>query len=96
MRLIPLNDTREIKASEIIHLIASTVPQGAPGMDIGEMRQRMRILEALEKNKGAEVLELEDADWELLKRLYAVPGRFRQVHKDVAAIQDDIVNAKQK
>lgn len=60
----------------------------AQGCAIGDMRRRMKILDALEKTEGDE-LQLEDADFDLLKQIYN-GTQFRVAHKDLLAIADTL------
>lgn len=65
------------------------------GASIDEMRKGIRILDALER-ASAEVLELEDADWEFLKTKVErmpwalVDRRFIQFHDDIMQASDAV------
>lgn len=89
MKSIELSSNTEHQTREVLKLV---MEQGsAQGMNIGEMRKRMGIIDRLERANG--VLELEDADWQTLKDIYA-QHPWRIAHKDLLAIADAIENAK--
>lgn len=60
----------------------------AQGCSIGDMRRRIKILDAIETVDGDE-LQLEDADFDLLKQIYN-GTQFRVAHKDLLAIADTL------
>jgi hypothetical protein len=61
------------------------------GADIAEMKQSLRVLDALEKANG--VLELEDADWEHLKlKLRAQP--WNVIDQRIVDLVDEVDNAR--
>lgn len=89
MRSIELSDNTQHQTRDVLKLV---LEQGsAQGMNLGEMRKRMGILDKLEKANGA--LELEDAEWQTLKDIYA-QHPWRVAHKDLLAIADAIERAK--
>lgn len=60
------------------------------GADISEMRQSLRVLDALDKANG--YLELEDADWEHLKlKLHAQP--WNVIDQRIIDLVDEVDNA---
>lgn len=89
MKSIELSSNTEHQTREVLKIV---MEQGsALGMNIGDMRKRMAIIDKLERANG--VLELEDADWQILKDIYA-QHPWRIAHKDLLAIADAIENAK--
>lgn len=88
MKSIALSDNTVHQTREVIKIV---LEQGtAHGMTIGEMRKRIGILDKLEKANG--VLELEDAEWQSLKEIYA-QHPWRIAHRDLLAIADAIEKA---
>ena len=60
------------------------------GADISEMRQSIRVLDALDSANG--VLELEDSDWEHLKqKLAAMPWAI--IDRRIVRLVEDVENA---
>lgn len=59
----------------------------ANGCSIGDMRKRMKVLDRVEA--ATFEIELEDADFELLKSSFN-GNQFRYVHKDLIAIADTL------
>jgi hypothetical protein len=88
MKTIALRKDTQLKTKDVLTEILSRAPQG---MNIDEMRRRMRVLDLLEKNQS-ETLSLEDADWQMVKQLY-VSHPFAMAHKDLLTIGDDVENA---
>jgi len=83
MKTIKLHDGETFKSKRVLVEVLSLPPQGC---NLGEMRKRIKIMDAIEGAEGGE-LQLEDADYELLKgQFHAFP--FRLVHKDLVAIAD--------
>jgi hypothetical protein len=63
------------------------------GIEIDEMRKSIKILDLVEKSNG--VLELEDADWELLKqKTLAMP--WAVVDPRIVQFHDEVVMATDK
>jgi hypothetical protein len=61
------------------------------GADIAEMRQSIRVLDALDSANG--VLELEDADWRHLKeKLAAMP--WAVIDRRIVQLVEDVENAE--
>lgn len=89
MKTLPLKKYETNATVDVIKVVVERAQ--LQGMDLAEMRQRCRILDALGKSNG--VLELEDADWAALKIIYN-GYRFPVAHKDFLAIADDIEQAK--
>lgn len=59
----------------------------AQGCSVADMRRRMKVLDKLET--AVDEVELEDAEFELLKQIYH-GTQFRVVHKDLLAIADTL------
>lgn len=60
------------------------------GINIAEMKQSLKVLDALDRSNGT--LELEDADWEHLKdKTLAMP--WAMVDKRIIELVDDVTNA---
>jgi hypothetical protein len=82
-------DEPPIEYAEILKAVIRRPLNPQAGADIAEMRQSIRVLDALEKANGT--LELEDADYQHLKtKLTAMPWnvidrRIVQLIDDVAA-----------
>ena len=90
MKTIKLNDALEVNPRELIRGVVINAPSGA---NLDQVRKRLRILDALAKANGSPEMQLEDADWELLKSLYA-EFKFIKAHQDLVTIYDDIANAR--
>lgn len=90
MKTIQLRES-PIKSVEIIRPVVERPPQGA---NVGEIRARCRVLDALDAlTPDSLVLTLEDADYATLTR--AVNGfQFGLASKDLLAVLDDILEAK--
>jgi hypothetical protein len=91
MKAIPLRESPGLKTSEIIKTV---LERPAQGVNIGELRARCRVLDALDKvPPDATRFYLEDADHETLVR--AVNAfTFGIATKDLLVIVDDILEAK--
>lgn len=80
-----------LKSAAVIRGIIENPPNGA---NLSEVRNRLRIIDALEK-AGADGMQLEDADHALLARVIQEPTqRYVVVSKSFVEICDDIINAK--
>lgn len=81
---VPVKEGVKATYADLIKIIVDAPRQ--TGIAISEMRERMKILEALEKG-----LEFEDSQVELLKKLSSemLWGAF---HKDFLMLADDIQN----
>lgn len=74
----------EFKYSDFFKLCINN--PGDKGFTIVEMKQRLKVLEAIEKEKSGKI-SFEDADFVLLKQaLNTFP--WAQVHKDIAGMSD--------
>lgn len=90
MKLIPLRDGKKFKTINVLNQVVSMSPSRP--MDIGEMRKRVRILDALEKAKGH--LILEDADHQVLKAaIESFP--WQAADSELLQIIDDVTEAKE-
>lgn len=88
MKAITLqSEGRKFKPGDILRSVCETAPEG---VQIGEMRQRLRILDALDKANGQ--LTLEDADHALLRSLLG-KFRFAVAHADIVAAIDAVESA---
>lgn len=91
MKRIPLRDEAPFKTRDVLQTVASQAAPGK-GIDADEMRRRCRLLDALEKADGNELV-LEDADHALLVRL--IKGfQFAAAHPKLLVIIDDVLDAK--
>ncbi len=94
MKSIALPAATEHQPRAIIKAVAET-PSRDGGQQvpitIGEMRQRIRILDALDKS--TDTLTLEDADYDRLVALFDV-FPFGMAHRDIVALADAIAGAK--
>lgn len=91
MKLIPLTEGKTFKAVDILSTVMGSSPTNS--VNVNEMRQRVRVLDAIEARGAATEIRLEDADYELLSRvLSAFP--FSVAHKELLGIIDDVLNAK--
>lgn len=90
MKTIQLRES-PIKTIDVIRPVIERPPQGA---NIGEIRARCRVLDALDAlAPDSAALMLEDADYATLAR--AVNGfQFGMASKDLLAVLDDILEAK--
>jgi len=83
-----------IDFSSLVKQVVRTPLDKAAGADIVEIRRGVRVLDALDKEEGS-ILELEDADWEYLKRKVekmtwvVVDRRFAQFYDDVMEATDE-------
>jgi hypothetical protein len=91
LKAIPLRESPGLKTSEIIKTV---LERPAQGVNVGELRARCRVLDALDKvSSEATRFHLEDADHETLVR--AVNAfTFGIATKDLLMIVDDILEAK--
>jgi hypothetical protein len=89
MRRIPLRSTGAFDSRTVLAQVAGT--SAAKAIGIGEMRRRVRILDALDAAAGEDVL-LEDADYDALR---AAIGEFpfALAHRDLLRIVDDVLEA---
>ena len=76
--------------AEVIENVIKRPLNPQAGAGIAEMRQSLRVLDALSQANG--VLELEDADWEHLKlKLEAQP--WNVIDQRVVDLVDEVTNA---
>ena len=67
LRKVTLDQSQEtIEWADIVRQVIRKPLNAQAGADIAEMRNSIRVLDALDKSNG--VLELEDSDWEHLKQ----------------------------
>lgn len=92
MKLIPLKKFAEFSTVEIIKTVLENAPAG---VNAGEIRKRMRVIDALEhaeKNVFPSVC-LEDADHAVLAAaIESFP--FTKATRDLLTAIDDVTNAK--
>ena len=91
MKKVILRDLELFKSSDVIKVVVSQPLQGS-GINADEMRKRCRILDALDKSKNE--LNLEDADYTLLKNLFS-SFQFGSAHPLLLKIIDDVLEAKE-
>lgn len=90
MKLIPLRES-PLKTIDIIRMV---VRQADKGMDIEEMRRRVRILKAIDAAPSSRALLLEDADHAALKRVITAFGGFAVADAELLDIIDEIIGAQ--
>lgn len=88
MKYIPLRTGEKFNTKAVIGAVAG----GPARQKVDEMRRRVRILDALEKEPSTHIL-LEDADHEHLVKLVN-EFDFGVAHPDLLKIVDDILEAK--
>ena len=90
MKTIPLRDLGEIRYAEVLREVVRRPLDPQRGADITEMRQSIRVLDALETANGT--LELEDSDYahlrEKLERM-----SWSVVDKRLVQLVDEVLNA---
>jgi hypothetical protein len=72
--------------SNLLNIVTNNPPER--GLPIAAMKERMRILDALEKADKGDVI-LEDADFNTLKRLFDEYG-WLTLHKDIIELADHL------
>ena len=73
--------------------LQAIVGMSGKGMNVEEIRKRVKVMDKLEDAK--DVVELEDAEWELVKTLVS-EAQFVRAEKHVLDFIDDILNAKKE
>jgi hypothetical protein len=84
MKTVKLYEGETFKSKQVFFEVLSLPVQGA---NIQEMRKRIKILDKIDAADG--VLELEDAEYEVLKAAIT-SNTFRLVHKDIVTIADTL------
>lgn len=80
----------EIRYSDVLKEVIRRPLDPQKGADIPEMRQSIRVLDAIDRSNG--VLELEDSDWEHLKqKTLAMP--WNVIDKRIVQLVDDVSSA---
>ena len=91
MKAIPLRESPGLKTSEIIKTV---LERPAQGVNVGELRARCRVLDALDRvPPEATRMYLEDADHDTLARAVNT-FVFGLASKGLLVIVDDILEAK--
>lgn len=90
MKRISLPETKSIKAIDTLKAVVS-MPQER-GVNLTDMRQRLRVVRALEKSDGVALL-LEDADYALLSQALRAFS-FGVVSDDIIATADAVEAAE--
>jgi hypothetical protein len=93
MKFIPYRDRGTMKTTDVLTLVIAQGQHQQGGVRADEMRQRVRILDALERDKDAPGLQLEDAEHGMLQRLIN-DFPFSIAHRDLLQIIDDVNEAK--
>lgn len=89
LKVVELDDIELNYRNEILSIL-STPEDRQAGANIEEMRRAIRVLEVLDAlDEDADVLELEDADYEYLKERIQ-KARFGMVHPAIVQFIDDI------
>lgn len=83
---------KELKYAVLIKKVVETV--SLEGVDVAKMRKHLRILDAVDSalDAGETVLEIEDNDYNLLKKLVQA-HKWTEVERNILAFCDDIENA---
>lgn len=83
---------REAKYAVLIKKVVETV--SLEGVDVAKMRKHLRILDAVDSalDAGETVLEIEDNDYNLLKKLVQA-HKWTEVERNILAFCDDIESA---
>lgn len=90
MKLVPLRQLPSGGTADLIKMVCETAQQGA---DVGQMRARIRVLDAVERNGDPVALALEDADHATL--VGAVNAyRFVRMNQELLRLVDDILDAE--
>jgi hypothetical protein len=96
MKTIPLRElpgepgTEPLRYSQVLGEVIRRPLDPRQGITLDEMRQSLRVLDALEVANGA--LELEDADYQHLKtKLLAMPWNL--VDRRIVTLVDDVAGA---
>ena len=86
-------DDKLMLRSNLLNIVANNPPER--GLTISAMKERMKILDAIEKADKGDI-ELEDAEFNTLKKLYDEYG-WLTPHKDIIELADHLEElAKQK
>jgi hypothetical protein len=85
MKTIQLIEGETYKSRQVLADVVRLTPQG---VDIEDMRRRLKVLDAIEAAQGDD-LTLEDAQFDLLKTCF-ITFRFGIVHKELIAIADTL------
>lgn len=89
MKVIELKTVGDHSTFVIVQNICSGSPQG---MNLTQMRSRIRILDALEAAKDAKDFRIEDADYStLVEALNST--QWAIAHRDLLVVVDGILNA---
>ena len=91
LKVVELDDIELNYRNEILSIL-STPEDRQAGANIDEMRRAIRVLDVLDAlDEDADVLELEDADYEYLNGRIQ-KARFGMVHPAIVQFIDDISN----
>lgn len=88
MKSIEMRDGEKFKAHDVLGTIINQAGPG--GIGVADMRQRIRLLDAVAA--ATETLLLEDADYDRLKGLVE-QFNFGLIHKDLLAVADAVLAA---
>ena len=87
------NEPGQLDYAAMIRVIIQSPTNPQQGLTVEDVRKAVRVLDALDKSKDK--LELEDADYEVLKtKLDAF--KFGFAHKNIITFVDDILKAGKK
>lgn len=86
-------ESGQLDYAAMIRVIIQSPTNPQQGLTVEEIRKSVRVLEALDKAKGK--LELEDADYDVLKTKVE-NFRFGLAHKDILTFIDDIIAVGEK
>ena len=83
----------ELDYKEYLKTIVAMPNEGQKGLTIEEIRSSMRVLNAIEK-VGGDVLDLEDQDYEYMKKKVNA-ARFGFASAEILQFIDDVTNVKE-
>ena len=90
LKVVEVNEETKLDYKNELRTILITPEDRQAGANIDEMRRAIRVLDALDAlDEDADVLELEDADYEYLKGRVQ-NARFGMVHPAIVQFIDDV------
>lgn len=92
MKRILLKDRGTFKAREVLIAMMET-PAPNAGITYSQMRQRDRVLDALEAHKDKRYVDLEDADYQVVIGILEV-FQWATAKRELRQVLDEIHNAK--
>lgn len=90
MKAIPMKTVGDLSYRDVLREVTRRPLDPQRGADIAEMRQSIRLLDAIEAADGT--LELEDADYDHLKTKLE-HMQWNVIDKRIVQLTDDVMNA---